>query len=152
MKKLIFFILFITTTQLVNAQAISWRAKLGNKKTWEFAGEDPEKNSVQLSYSQLKSKNNFMLGYVAPADEKEWKRILQVNDAAGSAIIEIPELTKTQKDNGTIWFTIPAKQLKKILTQHKKITILVSSLPSDPEKAALVRVRPVHVCTITLIE
>lgn len=135
---------------MVNAQLIVWKAKLGNNKIWTFKGEDKEKNIVSVPGSMLAKKVSLVLGYKPAADEKEWKRTLLINDSTGAGIIELPELTKTKKDKTGIWYTITTKQLKEILLRHKKITIHYTSIPSDPAKAALVRVRPVFICTVTL--
>ena len=150
MKKIFLLIFFVTAVQLANAQLISWKAKLGNSKSWSFKGEDKKKNIVRLKNSQLTTRNNFLLGYKATANEKEWKRTLQIDDSTGAGIIELPEITTTTKDKTGIWYTISAKQLKEILTHHREITIWVSSIPSDPAKAMLVRVRPVYICTLRL--
>lgn len=135
---------------MVNAQLITWKAKLGTNKTWTFKGEDTKKNIVSVPRSLLAKNISLMLGYKPAADEKEWKRSLLINDSTGAGIIELPELTKAKKDKTGIWYTITAKQLKEILQRHKKITIHYRSIPTDPEKAALVRVRPVFICTVNL--
>ena len=135
---------------LVNAQLLTWKARLGVSKTWSFTSEDREKNIVGIPATVLSAKNNLALGYKPAADEKEWKRSLQVNDSTGAGIIELPGITKTKKDKTGIWYTITGKQLKDILKRYKKITIQYVSIPSDPAKAALVRVRPVFICTVSL--
>ncbi|HEV7783657.1 MAG TPA: hypothetical protein VGO58_20450, partial [Chitinophagaceae bacterium] len=90
------------------------------------------------------------LSYTPAADEKEWVRTLMIDDSTGAGIIELPEIKSVKKSKAQITYTIPNKQLKEILAHNKKIMIYFTSIPSDPAKAALVRIRPVHICTIGL--
>lgn len=135
---------------MVNAQLIVWKVKLGENKIWTFKGDDENTKIVSVPRSMLAKKVSLALGYKPAADEKEWKRTLMINDSTGAGILELPELTKTKKDKTGIWYTITGKQLNEILKRHKKVRIYYRSIPSDPAKAALVKIRPVFICAVTL--
>jgi hypothetical protein len=151
MKKILFFILFITTAHLTRAQVTSWTVRLGDKVIASFEGEDKEKNVVKLTIEQILKKKRFSVGYITPRDEKEWIRTFMINDSTGSGI-SIPKTSPAKWRGKDVRFTTQSNDLAAALSQHKKIMIYFTSIPSDPAKAALVRVRPVHICTIILEE
>ncbi len=147
MKKFLLFCLLITIATFSQAQ-LPWKAKLGNKIILQTAGEDASKNVVKIKASQLSSKNNFIISYIMPANEKDWVRTLMIDDSSGAGITIDPPAIKKGKTEAS--FTVSGKMLKGYLSKHKKIQFFYTSIPSDPQKAMLVRVRKVHICTISL--
>ena len=148
MKKFIFFILFVSMATQMNAQ-LSWTIRLGSKTLLRMADEDESKNVLRLNNSQI-GKNNLTLTYRITHDEKDWKRTLMIYDTAGISGTENPMASKIKKGTVTVTYTVSNKILKELLAKYKKIKIYFTSLPSDPEKAALVRVRKVHICTVSI--
>lgn len=149
MKRLFFLVLLFAATHPVMAQTTSWTLKIG-KISKSFSADYQRKNTLSITSLELSKKGDLLIGYKPSADEKEWKRTLLINDSTGTGIIELPELVKTKKNSSGIWFTIPNKKLKEVLSKHGKILIDCASIPSDPEKAALVRMRPLPVCAVVL--
>jgi hypothetical protein len=149
MKKILLLLLLISVTHMVKAQ-LPWKVKLGSKYVLQTTEEDEEKNILVIKNSKIGTKNNLTLSYKIPADEKEWVRTVMFDDMNGSTIAENSSLSVAKKGTSTISYFIANKQLSLLLNKYKKITVYVTSIPSDPEKAAMVRVRKVHVCTISL--
>ncbi|MEQ1677694.1 MAG: hypothetical protein ABL876_13380 [Chitinophagaceae bacterium] len=46
--------------------------------------------------------------------------------------------------------TITSAELKELFTGRSKIVFYYTAIPRDPEKAAIVRMRPIHLCTVVL--
>lgn len=149
MKKKILFILLIAVTGMVQAQ-LPWKIKVGSKTILQTTGEDEKKNVVRLKNIQVGTKSNFYLSYRVTPDEKDWIRTVMIYDTAGVNIADNPVGSKIQKGTPQVNYIIPNKTLKALLARHKKIKIYYTSIPSDPEKAAVVRVRRVHICTVLL--
>ena len=149
MKKILLLLLLISVTHMVKAQ-LPWKVKLGSKYVLQTTDEDTEKNVLVLTSSKIGTKNSLTLSYKIPADEKDWVRTVMFDDMNGSTIAENPSITIAKKGTSTVSYFITNKQLKQILKKYKKLTVYFTSIPSDPEKAAMVRVRKVHICTISL--
>lgn len=147
MKKIVLLSFFIAAANLLEAQ-LPWKVKLGSKIILKTTGEDAVKNVVKIKASLLSSKNNFRLSYTMPADEADWIRTLMVDDSTGAGTMIDPPKIKKGKTEAS--FTISGKKLKELLTKHHKLKLYFTSIPSDPEKAMLVRPRKVHICTIYL--
>lgn len=131
----------------IHAQ-LAWKVKLGSKVVLQTKGENENKNKVQIKFLNTDRKSNLVFSYHPATDEKAWVRTLMVDDSSGAGIIGSPEDVAVKKTKTEICFTISNKQLREIKKTHHFIKIYYTSIPSDPAKAALVRVRKVHVCTI----
>ncbi len=149
MKKNFLLILLIAVTGMVKAQ-LPWKIKLGSKTILQTKGDDETKNVLRLKNIQVGTKNNLCLSYRVTADEKDWVRTVMIYDTAGVNIADNPVGSKIQKGTLQVNYIIRNKTLKALLARHKKIKIYFTSIPSDPEKAAIVRVRRVHICTVLL--
>ena len=149
MKNSLLLFSFISIATLVNAQ-IPWKIKLGSKTALQTKGEDPLKNVVTLNSHQVGIKNKLALAYKIAADEKDWIRGVMIDDSTGAGIAENATAFQIKKGVAEVNYTLSNKTFRDILKKYKKIKIYFTSIPSDPAKAALVRVRPVHICTISL--
>jgi hypothetical protein len=151
MKTILFFILFITTAHFTSAQVTSWTMRIGDKVLRTFEGEDKEKNVVKLTIGQILKKQRFSVGYSSARDEKDWIRTFMINDSTGAGI-STPRTSPATWRGKDVRFTTPSKDIAAALSHHKKLMLYFTSIPKDPAKAALVRARPVHICTIVLEE
>jgi hypothetical protein len=127
---------------------LPWKIKLGSKTILQTTGVDANKNIVKIKASQLRSKNNLVLSFTMPADEKDWVRTIMIDDSTGAGVTINPPAIKKGKTVAS--FTVSGKKLKEYLTKHRKIQFFYISIPSDPKKAMLVRVSKAHICTISL--
>lgn len=139
MKKLILTILTFTFLTMAQSQE-SWTICYGKKSILKKVSEDKEKNSFTISKSSLTS--NAKLTIQLHAVDTANNITLMANLDNSNTVKEWEYTGKT--------LSITASELKKIIGQNNKLDFYYRSIPKDPEKAAVVRIRPVHVCTITL--
>lgn len=118
----------------------SWTICYGKKSILKKVSEDKEKNSFTISKSFLTSnaKLTIQLHVVDTANNIT----LMANLDNGNTVKEWEYSGKA--------LSIPAGELKTLFGTESKLHFYYRSLPKDPEKAAVVRIRPVHVCTILL--
>jgi hypothetical protein len=146
MKK-IFLLLSLGLTYMLlyaqNAQPDSWKIKWNKKVILETSKSDEAANVRKIKMSDLK-KNYFLEINYKEADakkEREWTRSFMFFNESDNELL--------RKDSTRSW-KISAAELKKLFGDKKKIKIYTVAVPTDPNMAARVRVRRVHLCTIEL--
>ena len=133
--------LFVLTILFATAaQAQSWKLKLDAKTVLSAKEESEEKNVVRLKAADLKKAKQAVLLYTDPEANKDWERTITLYDTADKVLA-------TMKGHK---FTMTTTALKKYLAQSKTIMLYTAALPKDPDVAARVRVRRVHLATITM--
>lgn len=140
MKKIFLLSLLASVTLFASAQTSSSITYLG-KKVLKNATENPEKNIIKIQRKSLNKPGNFIISF--NNYDTAYKRTVMVDDANRQGIKNFEEINKP--------LTISNKELKKLLTGRNKIVIHYSKIPSDPSKAAIVRMRPIHICTVVVI-
>ncbi|GAB4093634.1 hypothetical protein [Flaviaesturariibacter terrae] len=147
MKRFLLLLSFLAAVTVVSAQKFggrasgeaSWRLLWGKKTLLRATQEDETANVVSLRRSEFRKKNSLSLAYFGT--EKGWKRSLSIvgaNDA---------ELYK--KDGST--FLLSSSALARLAKGQTELKIYTIAIPSDPNVAATVRVRRVHLVTIRLM-
>ena len=139
MKKLIFTVLSLAFFTMAQSQE-SWTICYGKKSILKKVSEDKERNSFTISKSSV-SGNSKLIIQLHAVDTAN-NITLMANLDNGNTVKEWEYSGKT--------FSIPAGELKTLFGAESKLHFYYRSLPKDPEKAAVVRIRPVHVCTVTL--
>jgi len=125
----------------MNAQSDSWKV-YHNKKLLVNANEENEtKNIVAINKTELNKAGELIVMYEEGNPNKEWKRTIAILDEKDINLFEKAEINKIQVSN-----TI----LKKLTAGKTKLKIYSWSIPKDPAKAALIRIRRVHLCTLEL--
>lgn len=109
-----------------------------NGKTRLEAKNESAKNSFFVKREELQQKGTLSIFIKDKSPRKDWVRTILVVDEAENEIAN---------GNGDL-MKVSNKQLFKAAASARKIHIYSISLPSDPEKAALVRVRRIHLATI----
>jgi len=127
---------------------LPWNVSFGGKTILQTRGTDETANRVRIKTSHLSSSRNLVLSYRMPADEKDWKRTLLIDDSNNAGVLSDPPELKRGKLTAS--FTISGKKLKELLTKYRVLKFRFASIPSDPKKAMLVRMSPIHICTIYL--
>lgn len=118
----------------------SWDVTFAKKTLLKKAAENPVKNTVSVSRTSLIAKNKF---------------ILKLNNADTAYNITI-EATDENGSGQQNWectgkpLTISGADLKKLFTGRSKIKFQYMAIPKDPALAAVVRIRPVHICTVAV--
>jgi len=135
------FIYILSQSQPVKAD--SWKIKWNKKTILESSKENEAANTKKIKQAELKKNYSLEISYKESDTQKEkaWKRSFIFFDEADKELL--------RKDN-TRSTKLTAAELKKLFGDKKKIKIYTIAIPSDPDLAARVRVRRVHLCTLEL--
>lgn len=139
MKKIIFLGLAMVMALATFSQD-TWKLNLNGKNVFTAKEESEEKNKLTIKKSDLSKKKNFILTYSEKSKDKQWEReiiIFGENDH---------DLFRQKSDK----LTISNEKLSSLFKKSKTLKIYTISLPKDPAKKAVVRVRRVHLVTLTL--
>ncbi|RYY65835.1 MAG: hypothetical protein EOO12_05945 [Chitinophagaceae bacterium] len=139
-----FAVLAVSAQKVMNrgASEASWKVLWGKKSLLKAAAEDEAANVVSIKRSALNKKNTFTILYTPAADQKSgWNRSIAAYDDADNVL-------KQQKGAR---FSVSSATLKAMAKGHNEIRIYTTAVPSDPAKAAVVRVRRVHLVTIRIV-
>jgi hypothetical protein len=138
---LLFSIAVFAQKRGVPAEA-SWKVTLGSKTLLKASAEDETANVITVRRADLKKKGNFILAYTPGSDESTgWNRTITVygeND------------TELQQHKGNK-LTLSNYALATLLKDKQQVKIYTMAIPSDKRKAALVRVRRVHLVTVNVV-
>ena len=139
MKKILFLLVLVFSTGLLSAQQ-QWTVCFRGKTCLKNAEEDPAANIIKISPASLSKKGDLTIRFAE--DDGTVFRNLMADDSNRSGI--------KGWDNIGTGISIPTAELKKLFAGRKKVLFYFTEIPKDPEKAALVRVRPVHLFTLEL--
>ncbi len=137
-------ILFIAATLFcffAVAQKNTWKIYHNNKLLINTGEESEEKNVCAITKTQLDKKGSLMVIYEEGKPDIEWKRTIAFLDDKSNIIFEKNEVSKIQ---------VPNAELKKFFKGKVRIKIYTWAIPKDPAKAALVRIRRIHLCTLLM--
>lgn len=118
----------------------SWKAALNGKELLSTAEEKPDGNIITLNKTDLAKTGNFLVKYTEKEPQTGWKRSIVLVDKGENEV---------QTETGRI-LTVPNKTLLMQLLKEGTLYVYTWALPTDPELAARIRVRRVHLCTIKL--
>jgi hypothetical protein len=118
----------------------SWTVHHNTKLRIKTSEESEEKNVLTLKTADLKKKGQLQVSYSDAEKQKGWVRTILYIDSTGE------ELLKTR---GALSQVANATLLS-LASKAKTIHVYTIYLPSDPAEAATVRVRRVHLCTLTV--
>ena len=138
--KFFLLLLFSISAATVFAQD-SWKVCFDKKTLLSTSVESEEKNVIKISSAQLKKYKSLVVTYKEKQPKKDWQRTITVyyqNDK---------EFTK--QTGNTLKIKLDTA-FTNLLQSSKTIKIYTVSLPTDPNLAAQVRVRRVHLCTLIL--
>lgn len=141
MKNLLLLVTFLSTAFISQAQD-SWKIKLNQKVLLSAAAEDETKNSKKIKRTELNKPGYLEVLYKEMPVKTGWQRSLLLFDEN--------DMELWRKDNSKAAVKISNATLKKLFAGKTRIKIYTISLPTDPNKAAAVRVRRVHLCTLEL--
>jgi hypothetical protein len=134
-----YLLLFFLTFSLCHAVAQDhWTVTYAKKEILRASAEDTLANRILMKRENLKKRGAVRLRYYEVPDRNDWKRTLIVQDNTGKEWLQAqgPSLK------------LRRRTLREMAAMAQPIAIYTSSLPADPERAATVRVRRVHLCTL----
>ena len=121
----------------------NWKIKWNKKVILNATTENETKNIKKLKKAELSKRYSLEINYKEsdPAKEKAWNRsFLFFGDNDN-------ELLRKESVRNV---TLTAAELKRLFGDQKKIRIYTMAIPTDPDLAARVRVRRIHLCTLEL--
>ena len=121
------------------AQNDTWKLS-HNGKIRLTASEENEKNRVEIRAAELNKKGLLSIAYKEGQPQPDWQRELMIYDPADNDLL---------RQQGSL-LKISNAELKKLFGKSKTLVVYTMSLPKDPNLAATVRVRRVHLCTLVL--
>jgi hypothetical protein len=140
MKTLLLIVLSFGIMSVAGAQD-SWKLTHNGKLKLENTEEVPEKNVFSIRIADLSKKGALTIAY-SDDDAKSWIRTISIVDDRDTELAT----------NKGVSYSIPNATLKTIFKKAGTVKVYTIAVPSDPEKAALVRVRRVHLATISLVK
>lgn len=139
------FLLFIS----ISIMSLTSDAQTGNnctishnsKKVLTVTKEDAVKNKITIKSADLKKTGSLVIAFPVSKTKSEWKRNLMIYDTTDNVLLTKEDVTG---------LTLTNTELAALLAGKKQFSIFTASIPRDPKKAAAVRVRRIHVCTVVI--
>ena len=139
MKIFIALLLMLGTINYAYSQD-SWKIIHNSVLLLQSKEEDPAKNTFAIRIPSLSKAGFLSVTYTENPKQKDWKRTLMIVDENDSEFF--------RKEGSSV--KIENNLLRSYFKKSNVLKVYTMALPSDPEKAALVRVRRIHLATITL--
>lgn len=138
--KLLYLLFFIAFSMNASAQDASWKITHNGKTRLSATSESEEKNKVQIRTADLKKKGAMVVNFLQKEKQAGWSRFIAVYDGQDNELLQSKGSTM-KMDNA---------KLLSLLRKNNKLRIFTWALPDDPELAARIRIRRVHLVTIEL--
>jgi hypothetical protein len=139
MKTIWLFILFVCFYTTAGAQD-SWKLIHNGTQKLQANAEDAVKNTIAINKAALTKKGCLKVTYTARNQQKDWKRTIALFDEKDAELL--------QQDGALL--KVSNARLKTLSDLAAIIKVYTWSLPADPDVAATVRVRRIHLCTIVI--
>lgn len=139
MKTIFFLVAAFCWTTALQAQN-SWKVIHNGRQKLQAAAESTVKNVLLFRRSDLKAGGALQVSFTEPKKQKDWQRVIAVFDDKDNELLQ-------QTGNA---LKIDNANLDALAKTAKVIKIFTWSLPTDPNMAAAVRVRRVHLCTLII--
>jgi hypothetical protein len=137
MRLIITLFIFMVFSPAVFSQ--SWKISANGKTLMKANSENEKINKISLNTKNL-SKKGLTLCYSEGKDNKKsWERVIAVYDARDKEL-------KEQKGNS---LQISRDSIQSFFKNSSLLKIYTWSLPTDPKLKALVRIRRIHLATIS---
>jgi len=136
-KSFLFAVVCWLVSTSVQAQ-YTWCVSIQGKIKLKHVEENREGNLVLLSPEELNKSAFFHIHF--NRSDTAMRRTILVNDAAGSGMQNWEEVKKQWK--------IPTRELKNLMDKGGELSFYYTEIPRDINKAMVVKVRPVHLCTV----
>ena len=118
----------------------TWSISHQKKTVLKNVSEDPDNNVITISKALLNTTGCFVITF--KAYDTAYTRTVMAYDTVRNGLKNWDDVKKK--------ISIPNAELKSVMAGKNKINIYYTEIPKDPEKAALIRVRLIHICTIIL--
>jgi hypothetical protein len=141
MKQLLISILLLLSATRMTAQ-YTWCVSLNGKTKLKNVSENKQRNTIAVTKAELNKAGFFHIKF--NRYDTAMRRTIMVDDSLGSGLQNWEEVKRS--------WQITTAELKQILHRGGNIIFYFTEIPRDVNQAMLVRVRPVHLCTIKRIK
>ncbi len=118
----------------------SWKVTHNGKVRQTTSKENEAKNVISIKASDLKKPGTLSIAYTDKDPEAGWERTITLFDTQDAEL-------ETRK--GAI-VKVQNSRLLALSKNSKTIKVYTWAMPTDPELAARVRIRRVHLCTLVI--
>jgi hypothetical protein len=118
----------------------SWKVKLQNKVLLSTGEESEEKNVVRLKMASVPKKGVLVVQYQDGEKRKGWERSLMVFNGDDGELL---------RRKGSV-LSLGKATLASLFRKTKTLELFTIAMPTDPDVAATIRVRRIHLCTLVL--
>ena len=138
MKKTLVFALIGCLLSVTVQSQNTWCISQNGKTLLRNVSEQREKNQVTISQLDLKKTGYFQIKF-SWVDTSVFRTIL-VDDASGSGIRNWEGVNRSWR--------ISNLELSKLFEGRDQLKFYYTEIPRDVNKAMVIRIRPVHLCTV----
>lgn len=139
MKLFYLLVAALVMTTAAGAQS-AWKLKLDKKVLVDATEENMEKNKVTLTVAELRKAKLLTLNYGAAGEDPKWQRTITIYDPQDA---ELKQFTGRS-------MSLSTAALRKLFAKSPTLHIYTMAIPKDPNLAATVRVRRVHLATVQM--
>ncbi len=139
MKKTILLLSILCCSAVVFGQQ-RWTVSHQQKTILNNAGEDEKKNIIVIKKASLSLSGCLTIRF--KINDGTVNRTLMADDSSRVGLMSWENVKKT--------ISIKNADLKKLFAGRNKLLLYFTEIPKDPAKAAVVRMRPIHICTLVL--
>jgi len=137
MRYLLSLLVALSITATAAAQ-YNWCVSLRGNIKLKHVGEDRIKNVVVLSATELNTPGSFRINF--DKTDTAMRRTVFVSDPSGNTLRTGEEVKRTWR--------IRTSDLKKMIEEKGELSFFYTEIPRDANQAMLVKIRPVHLCTL----
>jgi hypothetical protein len=137
----LFYLFTLSLFMSISAHAQQgWKLQLDTRVLLHATEENEEKNIVKLKLTDVKKAKQLLLHYNKAEENKDWVRTIALYDEGDKVLATM----KGKK------FFISTAVLQKHFKSAGTLKLFTTSIPKDPQLAARIRVRRVHLCTLVM--
>jgi hypothetical protein len=136
----LFTLLVALSLSLASSAQDSWKVVHNGKQKLKTSVEKADGNVVYLNRADLQKNGNLSIIFSDGDKQTGWTRTITMVDKGEAEL---------HTHTGNL-FTISNANLKKLFSKVATIYVYTWALPDDPELAARIRIRRVHLSTIKL--
>jgi hypothetical protein len=119
----------------------TWTVEHNKVVRLKATGENAAKNTFVIKQSDQKAEGQLYINYHEEKPLKDWKRTFAVFDTKDNELISYSGSS----------FKIGNGKLRDLRSQGiKTLKIYTWALPTDPDLASRIRIKRMHLCTVTL--
>lgn len=116
----------------------TWCVSIRGQNKLKHVAEDREKNLILLSAAELNTPGFFRINF--DKTDTSMRRTVFVSDASGNSLRNWEEVKRS--------CSLRTEELKKLMNKTAELAFFYTDIPRDINQAMLVKVRPIHICTV----